>query len=352
MELDEDEDEAVIDWLYEGHKPLQHSTFVSGTAYRKWTLPLPVMSNLHRLASQLLSDLCDRNYFYLFDVRSFITAKSLNMAIPGGPKFEPLHRDLSRRRRLERVQRHQQDHHPPAHPHRVQARLPLPVQLAPARRQGHQVRARAPRRRRGSRSGQGARVKGRGEGGRGRGRGPTEAAPPSCPPLPLHAASRSRPRHPPAPPLLPRRVRRRARAALNPRAAPAQVPRDDMLLREDRGPRPAAFYFDPVVNPVSAHASGAGKRAPPQREDDDFERLRRPRAARRDGAAALRRRPVQRPGRPRPSRQYRAPRPFNMRSDYTRRCIDIPLVNSVAGALPAAAPGEGARLVPEAPHAS
>ena len=52
------------------------------------------MSNLHRLASQLLSDLCDRNYFYLFDINSFITAKSLNMAIPGGPKFEPLHRDL------------------------------------------------------------------------------------------------------------------------------------------------------------------------------------------------------------------------------------------------------------------
>ena len=55
------------------------------------------MANLHRLASQLLSDLLsatDSNYFYLFDSKSFITAKSLNMAIPGGPKFEPLHRDL------------------------------------------------------------------------------------------------------------------------------------------------------------------------------------------------------------------------------------------------------------------
>ena len=31
-----------------------------------------------------------------------------------------------------------------------------------------------------------------------------------------------------------------------------------------------AFYFDPVVNPVSAHASGAAKRAPPPRDDDDF----------------------------------------------------------------------------------
>lgn len=94
MELDEDEDEAVIDWFYDGPKPLQHSKFVNGTSYRRWTLPLPIMANLHRLASQLLSDLCDKNYFYLFDVNSFITAKALNMAIPGGPKFEPLHRDL------------------------------------------------------------------------------------------------------------------------------------------------------------------------------------------------------------------------------------------------------------------
>lgn len=43
---------------------------------------------------QLLSDLVDPNYFYLFDLNSFITAKSLNMCIPGGPKFEPLFRDM------------------------------------------------------------------------------------------------------------------------------------------------------------------------------------------------------------------------------------------------------------------
>ena len=52
------------------------------------------MSNLHRLANQLLSDLVDKNYFYLFDKKSFYTAKALNVAIPGGPKFEPLHREL------------------------------------------------------------------------------------------------------------------------------------------------------------------------------------------------------------------------------------------------------------------
>jgi len=29
----------------------------------------------------------------LFDKKSFYTAKALNVAIPGGPKFEPLYRD-------------------------------------------------------------------------------------------------------------------------------------------------------------------------------------------------------------------------------------------------------------------
>ena len=38
----------------------------------------------------------DPNYFYLFNVDAFVTAKSLNMCIPGGPKFEPLFRDMVR----------------------------------------------------------------------------------------------------------------------------------------------------------------------------------------------------------------------------------------------------------------
>lgn len=51
------------------------------------------MATLYRLANQLLSDLVDENYYYLFDLKSFFTAKALNLAIPGGPKFEPLVRD-------------------------------------------------------------------------------------------------------------------------------------------------------------------------------------------------------------------------------------------------------------------
>jgi len=96
LELDEEEDSSVFDWFYDDH-PLKYTKFVNGPSYRSWKLPLPIMSTLYRLAGQLLSDLTDQNYFYLFDTASFITAKSLNMCIPGGPKFEPLFRDMDTR---------------------------------------------------------------------------------------------------------------------------------------------------------------------------------------------------------------------------------------------------------------
>ncbi|KMS94291.1 hypothetical protein BVRB_022890, partial [Beta vulgaris subsp. vulgaris] len=73
MDLDADEDEPVYDWFYD-HRPLQHTKFVNGPSYKKWRLPVPVMGTLHRLASPLLSDIADDNYFYLFDLKSFFTA--------------------------------------------------------------------------------------------------------------------------------------------------------------------------------------------------------------------------------------------------------------------------------------
>ena len=93
LELDEDEDSAVYEWFYD-HNPLKHTKFINGDSYRKWQVPLPIMATLYRLAGQLLSDLTDKNYFYLFEQKSFFTAKALNMCIPGGPKFEPLYRDM------------------------------------------------------------------------------------------------------------------------------------------------------------------------------------------------------------------------------------------------------------------
>ncbi|KAL3228100.1 hypothetical protein MRX96_004019 [Rhipicephalus microplus] len=77
------------------HKPLAETKHMNGVTYRHWNLTLPQMATLYRLANQLLTDLVDDNYFYLFDLKSFFTAKALNMSIPGGPKFEPLIKDMN-----------------------------------------------------------------------------------------------------------------------------------------------------------------------------------------------------------------------------------------------------------------
>jgi len=93
MELDEAEDGPVIEWFYE-HRPLLDMPHVNGPSYKEWNLTLPQMATLYRLSHQLLSDLVDKNYFHMFDLNSFLTAKALNVAIPGGPRFEPLYKDV------------------------------------------------------------------------------------------------------------------------------------------------------------------------------------------------------------------------------------------------------------------
>ena len=97
MELDKEDEKEIYDWFYD-HRPLNLNKTKygpNGSSYRRWNLSLPIMSNLYRLGSQLLTDLVDENYFYLFDIKSFFTAKALNVAIPGGPKFEPLVKDVN-----------------------------------------------------------------------------------------------------------------------------------------------------------------------------------------------------------------------------------------------------------------
>ncbi|KAF3913856.1 hypothetical protein ABW21_db0202989 [Orbilia brochopaga] len=93
MDLDEADDEHVYEWFYD-HRPLVDTPHVNGPSYKQWNLNLPQMANLYRLSHQLLSDVNDHNYFYLFDRESFFTAKALNVAIPGGPRFEPLYKDI------------------------------------------------------------------------------------------------------------------------------------------------------------------------------------------------------------------------------------------------------------------
>ncbi|GFF36684.1 pre-mRNA-processing-splicing factor 8 [Aspergillus lentulus] len=93
MELDESEDAPVYEWFYD-HRPLLDTPHVNGPSYKSWNLTLPQMATLYRLSHQLLSDVVDQNYFHMFDLNSFLTAKALNVAIPGGPRFEPLYKDI------------------------------------------------------------------------------------------------------------------------------------------------------------------------------------------------------------------------------------------------------------------
>ncbi|KAH4995819.1 hypothetical protein HBI53_009410 [Parastagonospora nodorum] len=93
LELDEDEDGPVVEWFYE-HRPLLDTPHINGPSYETWNLDLPQMATLYRLSRQLLSDIVDKNYFHMFEMNSFLTAKALNVAIPGGPRFEPLYKDI------------------------------------------------------------------------------------------------------------------------------------------------------------------------------------------------------------------------------------------------------------------
>ncbi|KAK3505343.1 pre-mRNA processing splicing factor 8 [Neurospora crassa] len=93
MELDEDEEAAIYEWFYD-HKPLLDTPHVNGPSYKKWNLTLPQMASLYRLSRPLVSEVVDKNYYYLFELKSFLTAKALNAALPGGPRFEPLYKDI------------------------------------------------------------------------------------------------------------------------------------------------------------------------------------------------------------------------------------------------------------------
>ena len=93
MELDEDDDEAIQEWFYD-HRPLDDTPHVNGPSYKTWNLTLQQMANLYRLSRPLISDVFDKNYFYLFELKSLLSAKALNVALPGGPRFEPLYKDI------------------------------------------------------------------------------------------------------------------------------------------------------------------------------------------------------------------------------------------------------------------
>jgi pre-mRNA-processing factor 8 len=94
LELDDEDDEPVAEWLYDRQPLNEESDHVNGPSYKTWHLSLKQMATLYRLSLPILSEIMDKNYFFLFDIESFLTAKALNVAIPGGPRFEPLYKDV------------------------------------------------------------------------------------------------------------------------------------------------------------------------------------------------------------------------------------------------------------------
>lgn len=94
LELDEEEDSAIYEWFYDERPLADAQNFVNGESYRRWNLNLRQMADLYRLSTPLIPEIIDSNYFYLFNRNAFFTAKALNVSVPGGPKFEPLYKDL------------------------------------------------------------------------------------------------------------------------------------------------------------------------------------------------------------------------------------------------------------------
>ncbi|GIQ90447.1 pre-mRNA-processing-splicing factor 8, partial [Kipferlia bialata] len=91
LPLDEEAHGEVAEWLYD-HKPLNDDLKrCSGPGYRNYSLPIPVMRTLQDLAGPFAHGR-DPNAEFLFNHEAFYVSKALSLAIPGGPKFEPLFR--------------------------------------------------------------------------------------------------------------------------------------------------------------------------------------------------------------------------------------------------------------------
>lgn len=94
---------AIADLLYD-EKPFVEASeggSVNGESYKYWSLDIVTMAALYRLSTPLLPHVTDPNYYYLFNKEAFFTAKSLNVVVPGGPKFEPLFKDKINNKELE-----------------------------------------------------------------------------------------------------------------------------------------------------------------------------------------------------------------------------------------------------------
>lgn len=106
LDLEENPELSVLEWLYDERVGIrgvsdEPGVSVNGELYRSWNFSLPTMANLYQISQPLLPHVSDANYYFLYDKNTFFTAKSLNVVVPGGPKFEPLYKDKINNKELE-----------------------------------------------------------------------------------------------------------------------------------------------------------------------------------------------------------------------------------------------------------
>lgn len=92
LDLESDSQYALLDWLFDDKPLIDDRAVVNGESYKSWNLDVATMATLYRLAQPLLPHVTDPNYYFLFNREAFFTAKSLNLVVPGGPRFEPLYK--------------------------------------------------------------------------------------------------------------------------------------------------------------------------------------------------------------------------------------------------------------------
>ncbi|KAH9601384.1 PRO8NT domain [Trypanosoma melophagium] len=88
-DLDEEDAAAIIDWFYDPFPRLVHPDQIRGPRRPNgYYFSINVVECLFRSAAPILPTLDDRNYYYLWDLKSFYAAKAMHLAIPRAPKFE------------------------------------------------------------------------------------------------------------------------------------------------------------------------------------------------------------------------------------------------------------------------
>mmetsp|Transcript_44709 Transcript_44709/g.74621 ORF Transcript_44709/g.74621 Transcript_44709/m.74621 type:complete len:2266 (+) Transcript_44709:990-7787(+) len=89
-----------LSWLY---SPLDKLLNKIKTKDKSYYFNLSTLSILRELSQEIITEIVDINYYFLFNLESFLIAKSLNLIVPGGPSFEPISTEFTKDDILEKA---------------------------------------------------------------------------------------------------------------------------------------------------------------------------------------------------------------------------------------------------------